>query len=190
MHEIEPYYHWRHLYIAEEDDRSPFFGRTYSEFEFVNSVYNFCIHPQWDDFGSATLYIKILYVNYDEAFCIIEFIGEWNDILHNDIMYLKRNVLDVLLDCGINKFILIGEYVMNAHIDDNDYYQEWSDELLVGGWIVALNFRNHVLQEFKQSNISNYINFGSEMNEINWRKNNPIMLYNEVSNLIVRRLNF
>jgi len=34
MHDIEPYYNWRHIYISEEDERSPFYKREYSEFEF------------------------------------------------------------------------------------------------------------------------------------------------------------
>jgi hypothetical protein len=34
MHDIEPYYNWRYLYTAETDERSPFYGREYSEFEF------------------------------------------------------------------------------------------------------------------------------------------------------------
>ena len=54
MHEIEPYYHWRHLYMAEEDPLSPFFGQTYSEFEFSQTVYNYYIHPQWDEIGIAS----------------------------------------------------------------------------------------------------------------------------------------
>ncbi len=85
MHEIEPYFNWRHLYIADEDVKSPFYGRTYSEFEFTQTVYNFYIHPQWDDFGSSTLYIKILFADYETGFAIIEMIGEWNDAIENDI---------------------------------------------------------------------------------------------------------
>ena len=72
MHDIEPYYNWRHLYIASEDENSPFYGREYSEIEFTNQIYNFVIHPQWDDFGSETLYMKILFVDYDEKYCFIE----------------------------------------------------------------------------------------------------------------------
>ena len=66
MQDIEPYYNWRHMYVAEEDMRSPFHGRTYSEFEYSQTLYNFYIHPQWDDFGSRTLYLKILFVEYDQ----------------------------------------------------------------------------------------------------------------------------
>ncbi|MFT4723345.1 MAG: hypothetical protein ACI897_001428, partial [Flavobacteriales bacterium] len=32
MHEIEPYYNWRALYVSSEDSASPFFGKEYSEF--------------------------------------------------------------------------------------------------------------------------------------------------------------
>ncbi len=188
MHELEPYYDWRHLYIASEDERSPLFGREYSEFEFTHSVYNYYIHPQWDEIGSSTLYLKILYANYDKDFCIIEFMGEWNDMLHNDIMYLKRNVVEVMIENGIRKFILVGENILNAHVDENDYYQEWFDEI-EDGWIVALNFRNHVIREFESANIDYYIAFGGKFDEFNWRGINPIHLYNRIDDLITKRLN-
>ncbi len=64
MHELEPFYNWRHHYIAAEDSNSPFHGQTYSEIYFTNAVYNYLIHPQWDEFGSATLYLKVLQVDY------------------------------------------------------------------------------------------------------------------------------
>ena len=76
MHDIEPYYRWRSHYVASEDPRSPFHGRVYSEFQFTEKIYNYYIHPQWDGFGSATLYLKILYVDYDEGYAMIELIGE------------------------------------------------------------------------------------------------------------------
>ncbi len=107
MHDIEPYYHWRDDYNAAEDHRSPFFGRTYDAFYFTQKVYNYLIHPQWDSFGSQTLYLKILYADYDHQFVIIEMIGEWNDCLHNDIMYLKREIIDPLFREGIIHFIMI-----------------------------------------------------------------------------------
>ncbi|MBK7182072.1 MAG: hypothetical protein IPH89_03595 [Bacteroidetes bacterium] len=47
MQDIEPYYNWRHHYIASEDERSPFYEREYSEFEYTNAIYNYLIHPQW-----------------------------------------------------------------------------------------------------------------------------------------------
>ena len=107
MHEIEPFYNWRHLYVSEEDERSPFYGRIYSEFEYTQTIYNYYIHPQWDDFGSRTLYLKVLLADYDEQYVIIELFGEWNDAIENDIMNLKREVTDKFFEAGITKFILI-----------------------------------------------------------------------------------
>ena len=120
MHTLEPYYNWRHIYVSEDDMRSPFYGRDYSEFEYSLTVYNYYIHPQWDDFGSRTLYLKVLIADYDEGYAVIELIGEWNDALENDIMELKREVLDKFMYEHIHKFILIGENVLNFHSDGSD----------------------------------------------------------------------
>ena len=128
MHTLEPYWNWRHLYMAEEDERSPFHGREYSEFEFTHAVYDHVLHPQWDEIGSETLYIKILFADYDEGFCIVELIGEWNDLLHNDIMLLKRDIVEQLMAHGLKRFILIGENVLNFHASDDSYYEEWWEE--------------------------------------------------------------
>src|SRR5690606_1778468 len=152
MHDIEPHYHWLHLYSAEEDENSPFYQIEHSEFEFSNAVYNYLIHPQWDGFGSSTLYLKVIYVDYDNGFAIIELLGEWNDILHNDIMFLKQEVIELMMDCGINQFILIGENVLNFHPSDDSYYEEWYNDL-EDGWVALVNFREHVLNEFRSSGI-------------------------------------
>ncbi len=104
MQNIEPYDNWRYLYASEDDERSPFHGRTYSEFEFTKTVYNYYIHPQWDEFGSGTLYIKILMIDYSSSYAIIEMLGEWNDAIENDIMTLKRDVIDKLIREGITKY--------------------------------------------------------------------------------------
>ncbi len=187
MHSIEPYYNWRHLYIADEDERSPFYGREYSEFEFSNSIYNYVIHPQWDSIGSETLYIKILFVDYDESYCIIELIGEWNDAITNDIMLLKREVIDELSYSGINKYIIIGENILNFHASDDSYYEEWFDDM-GDGWLVFLNFREHVLYEFQQYNIDYYFVSGGELNDFIWRKFSPGQLFGNVSKIIGKRL--
>jgi hypothetical protein len=187
MHTIEPHYNWRHLYIASDDERSPFYNREYSEFEFTHSIYDYFIHPQWDEIGSATLYIKILFVNYEMGFCIIELIGEWNDCLYNDIMFLKRNIADVLIENGVTKFILIGENVMNFHASDNDYYQEWFEDI-EDGWIACINFREHVVEEFMRSHIDYYLAMGGALNNVIWRSNTPILVYEKVNSLMVKRL--
>ncbi|OQX81822.1 MAG: hypothetical protein B6D61_00120 [Bacteroidetes bacterium 4484_249] len=187
MHDIEPHYGWRHLYIASEDNRSPVYGSEYSEFEFSNAIYDHYIHPQWDHIGSATLYIKIIYTNYEHGFCIIELIGEWNDVLYNDIMYLKRNIADILIDNGITKFILIGENVMNFHALDNDYYQEWFEDI-EDGWIACINLHDHVISEIESSNIDYYIAIGGSLNDVMWRSLSPIQVFNKVNSLITKRL--
>jgi hypothetical protein len=178
MHTIEPYYNWRHLYAAEEDENSPFYGREYSEFEFSNQIYNFIIHPQWDDMGSPTLFIKILYVDYDEHFAILELIGEWNDAIYNDIMFLKRDIADQLMVHGVNKFVLIGENVLNFHASDDSYYEEWKEETEdQGGWIALVNFQPHVLQELQKNGMLHYMHAGGRLDDMEWRRLNPLQLY-------------
>jgi hypothetical protein len=134
MHLVEPHFGWRGYYSAEEDTQSPFYGRIYSEFEFTNKIYNYVIHPQWDEIGSETLFIKILFTDYQDGYSIIELIGEWNDAIENDIMTLKRDIIELLIHEGINKFILIGENVLNFHSSDDSYYEEWIDDI-EDGWV-------------------------------------------------------
>lgn len=188
MQDIEPYYRWRELYIASEDEHSPFFGVVYSEFEYSNTVYNYYIHPQWDDFGSNTLYVKILYADYDRSFAVLEFIGEWNDALYNDIMFLKREVIEPLIRNGITKFILIGENVLNFHGSDDCYYEEWFQDV-EEGWIAALNFRPHVMKEMEKFNVDSYLVTGGELDDINWRLFNPMELLLQIEKIVSHRLN-
>lgn len=188
MHEIEPYFNWRHLYRADEDRLSPFYHREYSEFEFTHQIYNYVIHPQWDEFGSTTLYMKILFVDYEEGFAILEMFGEWNDCINNDIMMLKREVLEILMEEGIDKFVLIGENVLNFHSSDDCYYEEWFQEV-EDGWIAAINFQEHVLKEFKDSNLDYYLNFGGDLDEVSWRRLTPMQLFQKVEGTLNRRLN-
>lgn len=187
MHTVEPYYHWRNLYIAEHDDASPFFGREYSEFEFHNRVYNYLIHPQWDHFGSNTLFLKILYVDYEEGYAIIEMIGEWNDAIENDVMTLKREVFEELIQYNINKLILIGENVLNFHSSDDCYYEECAEDL-EDGWVAMINFHEHVEQEMCDIGIDQYFIMMGELDEIEWRTYLPHQFYNKVEKIVESRL--
>jgi hypothetical protein len=187
MHTVEPFYEWRDYYIASEDSSSPFFENIYSEFEFNNSIYNFYIHPQWDSIDSPTLFLKILYVDYVEGYSIIEFIGEWNDAIENDIMTLKRNIIEPMMESGISKYILIGENVLNFHYSDDCYYEEWFEEI-EDGWVSLVNFHEHVLNELKKVNIDNYFAVGGELQEIDWRTYNPIQLFRKIESLVTKRL--
>ncbi|RZK50300.1 MAG: hypothetical protein EOO87_19405 [Pedobacter sp.] len=188
MHEIEPFYLWRDDYIAAEDELSPFYETEYSEFYYDKQLYNFLIHPQWDTFGSQTLYIKVLFVDYDRNYGIIELMGEWNDAINNDIMMLKREIIELMVDEGINKFILIGENVLNFHTSDDSYYEEWFQDV-EDGWIAGVNFNEHVIQEFRENSIDYYINFGGELDDLHWRKLKPHQFYKKVEELLTKRLN-
>ena len=186
MQDIEPFYNWRHIYVSEDDSLSPFFGRQYSEFEFTQTVYNYYIHPQWDDFGSRTLYLKVLLADYDEKYAIIELIGEWNDAIENDIMELKREVLEKFMYEGITKFILIAENVLNFHNSDSDYYEELFEELSdVNGWIVCLNMPPQTQYDFKRAHLNRYI----ELMELdNWRTYKPFHLFKKIDAELTARL--
>lgn len=184
MHEIEPYYNWRHLYTAEEDEYSPFYGKEHSEFEFSNTVYNYYIHPQWDEFGSRTLYMKVLFADYEHSFVIIELIGEWNDAIENDIMQLKRSIVDEMTAKGISKFILITENVLNFHSSDRDYYEEWYEDIKdEGGWIVSLNMPSQTRYDFERSHLDQYIHL---MESDNWRTFQPQHLFQVIDNKMLR----
>jgi len=179
MHTIEPYFRWRDYYTGETDDKSPFYGRTYDEFMFTNSIYDYYIHPQWDDFGSQTLYLKLLWVDYERQYAIIEFIGEWNDVLYNDIMNLKRNVVDHLNREGICKYILIADNVLNFHADDDSYYQEWYDDVIEDkGWVVCINLLEHVMEEMIEYNLDYYLKIDEKLNGMEWRAMKPDYLFN------------
>jgi hypothetical protein len=186
MHDIEPFYNWRHIYVSEEDERSPFYGRVYSEFEYSHTIYNYYIHPQWDEFGSRTLYLKVLMADYDERYAIIELIGEWNDAIENDIMNLKREVVDKMISTGITKFILIAENVLNFHSSDKEYYEEWFEEVTdAQGWIVCLNMPEQTQYDFRQAKLNRFI----ELMELpDWRIYKPIHLFRKIDQIMVNRL--
>ena len=185
MHDIEPHFRWRDLYIASEDERSPFFGRKYSEFYFTNKLYNFYLHPQWDEFGSSTLYAKILFADYDQHYALIELIGEWNDTLHNDIMHLKREIADALMREDIYKFVFFCENVLNYHSGEDDYYSEWADEVREeGGWIALLNLRLHVETEMGETHLYRFLHYGAEYNDIQWRSQKPQLVFQLVEALV------
>ncbi|MBS1920702.1 MAG: hypothetical protein JST17_10655 [Bacteroidetes bacterium] len=186
MHDIEPFYNWRHIYVSEEDERSPFHGRQYSEFEFSHTVYNYYIHPQWDDFGSRTLYLKVLLADYDEKYAIIEMIGEWNDAIENDIMSLKREVLEKFMDEGIHKFVLITENVLNYHSDCKDYYEELYENVVEqNGWVVCLNMPQQTQHDFIKARLNYYI----ELMELdNWRTYKPFHLFRKIDGELMARI--
>lgn len=186
MQDIEPFYNWRHMYTAEEDQRSPFFGRTYSEFEYSQTLYNFYIHPQWDDFGSRTLYSKILFADYDQHFAIIELLGEWNDAIENDIMTLRRDLTDLLYKQGIYYFIIVAENVLNFHSSDDSYYEEWREQLEdERGWVAIVNMPEQSKYDFKKARLTNYV----ELIDLDqWRTLKPEIIFQAINRELSKRL--
>lgn len=180
MHTIEPYYNWRDYYTVEDDERLPFYQKEYNEFEFTDYIYNYYIHPQWDYFGSKTMYLKIIYVDYHEGYAFIQILGEWNDSIENDIMTLKRNIIDELFNLGVNKIFFIADNLMNMFYDDDDYYDEIADDLITsGGYVVMINFPEHLFQEIQGTAMRRefFYDFIPE-----WRKYKPDDLYRKFAN--------
>lgn len=189
MHSLEPFYRWRNFYIASEDPKSPFYEREYSEFEYTHAIYDHVIHPQWDSIGSPTLFIKVLFADYEEGHAIIEMIGEWNDCIHSDIMTLKRDFIDELMAVGLHKFILIGENVLNFHSSDDCYYEEWFEDVEDAyGWIALVNFRQHVMQEFQDANLDHYFVSGGKLDEVDWRTLDPQRFCRKIEKYVQKRL--
>jgi len=188
MQTIEPFSRWDKLYKASEDPLSPYFGEQHDALICRDTIYNHYIHPLWESFGSKTLYLKILFTNYEKQYTIIEMLGEWNDCLYNDIMYLKRNIIEHLEEKGIHKFILIGENVLNFHYSDDSYYEDWFNDV-EDGWIVAINFREHVLHEFDKINLNYYLLYGGRFNEVKWRITTPQKLFEAIDHLAGHALN-
>ncbi|MEQ8415113.1 MAG: hypothetical protein RIB71_11625 [Imperialibacter sp.] len=187
MHELEPFYRWLTYYDPSTDPNSPFEGKEYNYDVYSETVYGYYLAPGWDYMGSETLYMKILYADYEEGYVVFEFIGEWNDALHNDIMHLKRNIVEHFERYDINKFILIGENVLNFHGSDDSYYEEWFEEV-EDGWIAMVGFRDFVLDEMKNFNIDSYVNFGGTLQIDNWRTLTPKIFYQLVEQQIQRRI--
>ena len=192
VHDIEPHFAWREKYRAEHDEDSPFFGREYSEFGYTNRIYNFLLHPQWDEFGAETIYLKQLFTDYDEGYVIVEMIGEWNDAVHNDVMHLKREFVDHLVAAGIYRFIFVMENVLNFHGSDTDYYEEWAEDIREGGgWIVLLNTLGHVAEEMTDTRLDNYLHYGPPFDDLNWRPQKPGRIFEAIEGLLstgVRRV--
>ncbi len=187
MHEIEPFYRWEKYYRAIDDEHSPFF-RCYPNYQaYTNDIYGYYIHPDWQYIGSETLYVKLIYSEYNVGVAILEMMGEWNDTLHNDIMFLKRQVIDKLVKKGVNKFILIGENVFNFHGSDDSYYEEWFEDV-EDGWVAAVNFRDFITEEWKKYNIDWYINFGGNLDTVNWRTLKPQVFAARIQDLITKRI--
>jgi hypothetical protein len=188
MHTIEPFSNWLQYYDTSHDENSPYFGKEYNFDLYEETIYGYYIDPAWDSFGSETLYAKMLFADYQRGFAVIEFIGEWNDTINNDVMSLKRGLIEPIMQHPIDKFILIGENIFNFHGSDDSYYEEWFDDV-GNGWIAAVNFPLFVQDEMKKYHIDQYISMGGTLQLENWRTFPPTRFCEVVDSLIQRRLN-
>ena len=92
MHAPEPYYAWRNHYIASNDLASPFTtGSTMSLPTTSRSTTTTSTHNGMS-LGAKPSTPKCCTPTTTRA-TVLEFIGEWNDCLFNDIMLLKRRSL-------------------------------------------------------------------------------------------------
>lgn len=190
MHTIEPFANWLKYYDSSIDDQSPFYGKEYNYDLYTETIYGYYIDPGWDSFGSETLYVKILYADYNLGFTILEFIGEWNDAINNDIMELKRNLIELMQRENISKFILIGENIMNFHGSDDSYYEEWRGEADdEGGWIATVSFPEHVVREMTRYHLDQYMYMSDALQIDNWRTLHPHRVFELVDRAIQRKLN-
>ncbi|MCA6440958.1 MAG: hypothetical protein IM581_13580, partial [Chitinophagaceae bacterium] len=106
--------------------------------------------------------------------------------IENDIMELKREVLDLLFQQHITKYILITENVLNFHSSDKEYYQEWYEELSEeNGWVVALNMPEATQYDFKKKKLNYYI----ELMELpDWRVYKPYHLFKKIDEQLSNRI--
>ena len=130
--------------------------------------------------------LKVLIADYDEKYAVIELMGEWNDAIENDIMELKREVIDVFEREGIFKFVLIADNVLNFHSGIKEYYQEWYEEVTdENGWIVMIDMPEATQHDFKNAKLNQYI----ELYDLpNWRTYKPFHLFKKIDNELMARL--
>ena len=105
--------------------------------------------------------------------------------MHNDSMFLKRELVDAMVEEQIYRFIFIAENVLNFHGDETDYYEEWYDDLQeYQGWAVVLNLQPHVLEEMQETRLDDYLHLGTLFNDINWRPHEPARIYEAIEGVL------
>ena len=103
----------------------------------------------------------------------------------NDIMLLKRDLVDYLIQEHIHRFVLLCDNVLNFHGSDDCYYEEWYDDVKDdGGWICLINTLQHVEEEMVETQLPYYVNFGEQYNDLLWQGMTPKNLYRQVRRLL------
>ena len=110
-------------------------------------------------------------------------------MIENDIMLFKRNIIEPMMECGVFKFILIAENLLNFHGNETDYYEEWFEEIQdEDGWIAMVNTRPHVTQELKDYDLDCYFLLGGKLEEVNWRTSTPLQFIDRISAYVQKLL--
>lgn len=187
MQDHEPFYGWLALYSHELDPYSPFHEVEHNLFEYDRSVYNYVAHPLWDSIESESLLLKILFADYNKGFAVIELFGVWNDLFTNDIRLLSENCLELLIQAGINKFILICENILQIYLESDDYYEALAEQV-EDGWVCLLRTREHVLEELSSYGIDQYFFWTPALDELRWRKLKPWQLLEKVESSMNKML--
>ena len=93
--------------------------------------------------------------------------------------------IDEVSDCGEP-----GEsYTLPAEAAGAVFSERWQTANSTRyGWIIMLNFREHVLSEFKQHNLDYYFLSGGELNDFNWRRFSPGQLFGNLCKVVQKRL--
>ncbi|MEO6819225.1 MAG: hypothetical protein ABI266_05565, partial [Ginsengibacter sp.] len=72
------------------------------------------------------------------------------------------------------------------HSSDDSYYEEWYEDVKEnGGWIVFMNMPEATQHDFINSRLNNYVEL---INFVQWRTMKPELLFNQIDNLLLRRL--
>lgn len=109
--------------------------------------------------------------------------------LHEDVMWLKRNVADVLMKEGIFKFVFFCENISIFHSGEDEYYAEWAEEVQEeNGWIVLLNIRQHIEEEMLEARLQQYMYFGENYNDINWQTQKPAIVFSIIDAMVNGRI--
>jgi hypothetical protein len=102
-------------------------------------------------------------------------------------MRIKRDLVDEMIPEGIDKYILIGENILNFHADIQDYYDEWLEEV-PDGWMAMINLRSHVIDELSNYGLDAYFLLGGKLDDLAWRTAHPRKLFEKVQSVVQRRL--
>jgi hypothetical protein len=81
-------------------------------------------------------------------------------------------------------------FVQRYHVfqsSDDAYYEEWFDDV-EDGWIAFINFREQVIEDFKEARLDYYIAMGEPFEEVTWRRYMPVHLYNKINDWFAKRL--